>query len=660
MIILPKVLPAVFSYEGMKEKWGEDNPDEPYSRRADLETGRYALDKWLIRVDDEGKTISAIGWKEHSNHTVVGGLLATKRGEELQGNSGDLIGTRQPQLPPSKPLVSAFEHKRGDNERWMAGGRSKGWAFPNDAKFQEYSQLIPQEVLNDWLGRYPDTMGIKPNNAEDLNKGYYLDDVMGDWFNVLKYLPDNSFEEHSIGEPIPNYGTQRRFKDTNIKSMGSVKHKAFVTEQYLRQVNDRIPTATSTMIDNWLIKLNALNLSKGKYWFFGSSAKPDRTHVMIDVINKGDRFLDTSKKLNLEGIDKAIVFIGVSKEMVGKIKNNQYLPKTRKFIDLWGKGGVRGLRRSPAKKRRFPKEPKDIFPKSIKKWQEVLKWRPDDSYRDIKQYLTYMDNAKRVPAKPTTKAKEGDMLTVATGHYIQRGEERVKVSYRPEEFQEWADEIISRIDETKPQGNWFWRRPKEENIPIMFDVVGAGSIFPQQADARVRKPVEAVVRSIVFTTVMAENKMPNEDGFFDMWEEGSKDRKGARLSQNKRSEPIDINQLSNDKAKIDATNKTIKEIERDIRRNDGRITKENKNLAALKQENVKHNNEIRYLDQRIRSAAKSQTGKDRKRKADLLGYIENNKKNIKLTETNIEELETLKIKLPEQLEQAKNKSEEEE
>jgi len=183
---MPKVLPAVFSYEGMKEKWNEDNPDEPYTRRADLEKGRYALDKWLIRLDDEGKTISAIGWKEHSNHTVVGGLLATKRGEELQGNSGDLIGTRQPQLPPNKPLVSAFEHKGGDNERWMTGGRSKGWAFPNDAKFQEYSQLIPQEVLNDWLGRYPDTMGIKPNNPEDMAKGYYLDDIMDDWFNVVK------------------------------------------------------------------------------------------------------------------------------------------------------------------------------------------------------------------------------------------------------------------------------------------------------------------------------------------------------------------------------------------------------------------------------------------------------------------------------------------
>ena len=132
---MPKVLPAVFSYEGMKEKWNEDNPDDPYTRRADLETGRYALDKWLIRLDDEGKTIATIAWKEHPNHIVVGGLRATKRGREIGGNSADLDRTRQPQLP-DKPLVSAFGIEEGDNEQWMASGRSKGWAFPNDAKFQ--------------------------------------------------------------------------------------------------------------------------------------------------------------------------------------------------------------------------------------------------------------------------------------------------------------------------------------------------------------------------------------------------------------------------------------------------------------------------------------------------------------------------------------------
>ena len=62
---MPKVLPAIFSYEEMKSRFNEDNPDEPYTRRKDLESGIYALDNWVIRVDDNDKAISTVGWKEH-------------------------------------------------------------------------------------------------------------------------------------------------------------------------------------------------------------------------------------------------------------------------------------------------------------------------------------------------------------------------------------------------------------------------------------------------------------------------------------------------------------------------------------------------------------------------------------------------------------------
>jgi len=101
---MPKVLPAIYSYEDMKAKWLQDNPDEPYTRRSDLETGRYALDKWLIRVDDEGKTLAVIGWKEHPKHTVTGGLLATARGREIGGNTAALVAARKPQMPQNNPL----------------------------------------------------------------------------------------------------------------------------------------------------------------------------------------------------------------------------------------------------------------------------------------------------------------------------------------------------------------------------------------------------------------------------------------------------------------------------------------------------------------------------------------------------------------------------
>lgn len=171
---MPKVLPAIYSYEDMKAKWLQDNPEEPYTRRRDLETGRYALDKWLIRVDDEGKTLAVIGWKEHPQHTVTGGLLATKRGREIGRNTEALVAAREPQMPQNNPLVTSFKHRDGDNSRWIAGGKRAGWAFPDDTElFEQYSSLLPEDVKNDWLQAYPQTFGTKPINPEALSKEMY-------------------------------------------------------------------------------------------------------------------------------------------------------------------------------------------------------------------------------------------------------------------------------------------------------------------------------------------------------------------------------------------------------------------------------------------------------------------------------------------------------
>ena len=172
---MPKILPAIYSYEDMKAKWSQDNPDEPpYTRRSDLETGRYALDKWLIRVDDENKTLAVIGWKEHPQHTVTGGLLATARGREIGGNTAALVSARKPQMPQNNPLVTAFKHRDGDNSRWITTGKKAGWAFPDDTElFEQYSSLLPEDVKNDWLQTYPETFGTKPINPEALSKEMY-------------------------------------------------------------------------------------------------------------------------------------------------------------------------------------------------------------------------------------------------------------------------------------------------------------------------------------------------------------------------------------------------------------------------------------------------------------------------------------------------------
>lgn len=383
---MPKVLPAIFSYEDMKSRFAQDNPDEPYTRRADLESGIYALDSWLIRVDDDNKAISTVGFKEHPSHTVVGGMYASAKGREIGGNNRALQIAREPQLNQSKPLVAAFGHRDGDNARWIAKAKQNGWKFPEDNDFQQVSQMLPEQIVNAWNSAYPNgNWAIRSIRGEgDFAKCVFIDDPMPAWFNVIKYLPDNTWDDFELGEPVPDLGTRDRFKDKNIKSKGKAEYKAFITQQYLRQVSDRIPNAGTSLMQGWLEKLTELDLDKGKYWYFGTNVKQDRTYVMIDIIEKGQTYTRTAgKKFNLEEMDKGIVFIGVSKEMVGKIKRGQGIPKGRKFIDLHGKYGVRGLRGQ----RRLPKQPTNPFPKPQdieKSWMNIIKILPDDTFEEAK------------------------------------------------------------------------------------------------------------------------------------------------------------------------------------------------------------------------------------------------------------------------------------
>jgi hypothetical protein len=184
---MPKVLPAVFSYENMKAKFNQDNPDEPYTRRADLESGVYALDKWVIRVDDEQNAISTVGWKEHSSHTVVGGMYATAKGREIGGNNRALQDAREPQLNDSKPLVAAFGHRDGDNARWISNAKRNGWSFPDSDNWEQMKTLLPTSVLSAWLSKYPENMAIRSIRGKgDLAKCIYLDDPTSQWFSLIK------------------------------------------------------------------------------------------------------------------------------------------------------------------------------------------------------------------------------------------------------------------------------------------------------------------------------------------------------------------------------------------------------------------------------------------------------------------------------------------
>ena len=191
-----KVLPAIFSYEDMKSKWNQDNPDEPYTRRKDLETGLYALDNWVVRVDDDQNAIATVGWKEHGSHTVVGGMLASKKGRDIGGNNRALQDAREPQLNQSKPLVAAFGHRDGDNARWISNARKNGWTFSQDEGFEQVKSSLPEAVINEWNSAYPNgNWAIRTIRGKDeFAKCVYSDDVFSEWWSVVKAKPNRDRE----------------------------------------------------------------------------------------------------------------------------------------------------------------------------------------------------------------------------------------------------------------------------------------------------------------------------------------------------------------------------------------------------------------------------------------------------------------------------------
>tara|TARA_A100001201_G_scaffold121227_2_gene104871 strand:- start:755 stop:1642 length:888 start_codon:yes stop_codon:yes gene_type:complete len=230
---MPKVLPALFSYEDMKKRFAQDNPDDPYTRRADLESGIYELDKWLIRVDDEDKAISTVGFKEHPSHTVVGGMYATAKGREIGGNNRALQDAREPQLNQSKPLVAAFGHRFGDNARWIANAKRNGWSFPDSENWEQMSSLLPQDVLNAWISRYPENMGIRSIRGEgEFAKCVYLDDYSDfnllkmetGWFSILK---KRKFNFQVMKEAVKNV-----VSDLNGESIEGMRLRQKIADEY--------------------------------------------------------------------------------------------------------------------------------------------------------------------------------------------------------------------------------------------------------------------------------------------------------------------------------------------------------------------------------------------------------------------------------------------
>jgi len=196
-----KILPSIFSFEEMKKRWNEDNPNDAYPRAEELNKGIYALDKFLIRVDDKDKTISSIGWKEHPTHTVVGALYTTARANPrkpefekgLGGNMKALQAERERQINPNKPVIARFSSKTGNQEKWLETARSRGWKLAMDDNFNEVKNLVPEEVIREWSSAYPKgDWGIRNKvDPDELEKWIFADDELPKWWNVVKLAKPN-------------------------------------------------------------------------------------------------------------------------------------------------------------------------------------------------------------------------------------------------------------------------------------------------------------------------------------------------------------------------------------------------------------------------------------------------------------------------------------
>ena len=69
---MPRVLGQIFTFDEMKSRWDSDNPENPYVRSSTVPDW-YDLDKWIIRVDDDDKTVSTTAWRVTPDYVLLGG-----------------------------------------------------------------------------------------------------------------------------------------------------------------------------------------------------------------------------------------------------------------------------------------------------------------------------------------------------------------------------------------------------------------------------------------------------------------------------------------------------------------------------------------------------------------------------------------------------------
>ena len=378
---MPKVLPAIFSYEDMKSRWNQDNPDEPYGRNDNLQNGIYAIDNWLIRVDDEDNAIATGGWKEYPTHTVVGGLYAVKRADrnhpdhdpKLRGNARAIQDAREPQLNQSKPIIASFAQQRGDNSRWIATAKkTQKFVFSDDPEWEQAISVLPKEVVKEWTEKSGNRWGIRNIlTTDELAKCIYPDDPMPTWFNLLKSEKRGWREIIKVLPPSPPFESYPNYPEADnshvdfppqIHTIGDMA--VIVRGHYLMRVNGTLHGTRDTNTDEILKWLECVkDLPAGQYYMYRNANPKDYQTILIDIIVTGMKFPNSAPEKFLgEGLKNPETGETVTKVIIftNYFNRSKDKPKGRKFVPC---NGAKEEKKHPAQiKREKIKERQEFNP----------------------------------------------------------------------------------------------------------------------------------------------------------------------------------------------------------------------------------------------------------------------------------------------------------
>jgi len=180
---MPRVLGQIFTFDEMKSRWDSDNPENPYVRSSTVPDW-YDLDKWIIRVDDNDKTVSTTAWRVAPEYVLLGGTQ--KIPNSGKGHFKDLKNKRNKLLSKDRPWIAAYTNA----PRWLNTVTSEGVQIYNEQYGgidEDILRSLPEDIINKMKSSYPDgNWGVYPATV-NVEKAFEKS-----WWRTL---PDNRLKK---------------------------------------------------------------------------------------------------------------------------------------------------------------------------------------------------------------------------------------------------------------------------------------------------------------------------------------------------------------------------------------------------------------------------------------------------------------------------------